>query len=78
MLEHRLLVDSLVTGRRICALAVVDNSNRACLAITVDQSLQGEDVVATMENIKSMQGAAKRFQVDNCGEFISKVRPVGV
>jgi len=66
------VADSLFNGNRIRALTVVDNFSRECLAITVDQTLRGADVVATMEHIKSIRGAPKRIQVDNGSEFISK------
>ena len=45
--------DNLFNGRRIRALTVVDNFSRECLAITVDHALRGEDVVRTLEIIKS-------------------------
>jgi len=66
------VADSLFHGNRIRALTVVDNFSRECLAITGDQTLRGDDVVATMEHIKSIRGAPKRIQVDNGSEFISK------
>jgi putative transposase len=66
------VADSLFNGRRIRALTVVDNYSRECLAITVDHSLRSDDVVATMEYIKTMRGLPARIQVDNGSEFISK------
>ena len=66
------VADNLFNGRRIRALTVVDNLSRECLAITVDHALRGDDVVATMEHIKSMRGAPRRIQVDNGSEFNSK------
>mgnify|MGYP003633389465 FL=1 len=66
------VADNLFNGRRIRALTVVDNFSRECLAITVDHALRGNDVVATMDHVKSMRGAPKRIQVDNGSEFISK------
>ena len=66
------VADSLFNGRRIRALTVVANFSRECLAITVDRNLRGDDVVDTMEHIKSMRGAPRRIQVDNGSEFISK------
>lgn len=67
-------VYSLFNGHRIRTLSVVDNFSRECLAITVDRNLHGDDVVDTMEHIKSMRGAPKRIQVDNGSEFASKAR----
>ena len=66
------VADNLFNGHRICALTVVDNFTRECLAITVDHRLQGDDVVATMEHVKALRGVPKRIQVDNGSEFISK------
>jgi putative transposase len=66
------VADSLFNGRRIRALTVVDNYSRECLAITVDQRLRGDDVVATIEHIRSLRGVPKRIQVDNGSEFISR------
>lgn len=66
------VADNLFNGNRIRALTVVDNFSRECLAITVDRTLRGSDVVATMEHITMMRGAPKRIQVDNGSEFISK------
>ena len=66
------VADNLFNGNRIRALTVVDNFSRECLAITVDRNLRGDDVVDTVEHIRSMRGAPKRIQVDNGSEFISK------
>ena len=66
------MAENLFNGHRIRALTVVDNFSRECLTITVDRVLQGSDVVATMEHIKSMRGTPKRIQVDNGSEFFSK------
>ena len=66
------VTDSLFNGHRIRALTVVDNFSRECLAITVDRQLRSEDVVATMEHLKSFRGVPQRIPVDNGSEFISK------
>lgn len=67
------VADSLFNGRRIRALTVVDNFSRECLAITVDRGLRGDDVVATMEHIRSIRGTTpQRIQVDNGTEFVSR------
>jgi len=65
--------DALFNGRRFCALPVVDNYGRMCLAIRVDRSIRGGDVVAAMNRIKARHGTPPdRIQVDNESEFISK------
>lgn len=40
------MADQLFDGRKIRALAIVDNYSRQCVAIHVGQSLKGDDVVA--------------------------------
>lgn len=67
------VADELFNGRRIRALTVVDNFSREALAISVAQSLRGDDVVATMEWLRLHRATPKRIQVDNGSEFISRV-----
>ena len=58
--------DQLFNGRRIRALTVVDNLSRECLAIHVDHSIRGEQVVEAMQHIRASLGRKpKRIQVDN-------------
>jgi putative transposase len=65
--------DELFNGRRIRALTVVDNFSRECLAIHVDMSIKGHDVVDCMNALKSIDKRCPvRIQVDNGSEFISK------
>jgi len=67
------VADNLFNGRRIRALTVVDNFSRECLAIQVDHSIKGEQVVSTMEALRLFAGRSpERIQVDNGSEFISK------
>lgn len=66
------VADQLFNGRRIRALTVVDNFSRESLAILVDVSIRGADVVSVMEHLNSLHGAPQRIQVDNGSEFISK------
>jgi len=66
------VADNLFNGHRIRALTVVDNLSRECLAITVNHQLRSDEVVRTMEHIKSIRGVPERIQVDNGSEFISK------
>lgn len=67
------VADELFNGRRIRALTVVDNFSREALAISVAQSLRGDDVVATMEWLRLHRATPKRIQVDNGSESISRV-----
>jgi len=67
------VADQLFDGRRFRILAIVDNYSRKCLHLGVGQSLKGEDVVASLEQIKLVeQRLPDRIQVDNGSEFISK------
>lgn len=43
------VADELFNGRRIRALTIVDNFSREALAIVVDHTLKGTDVVAAVE-----------------------------
>jgi putative transposase len=67
------VADNLFDGRKICALTIVDNFSRQCLAIHVGQSLKGEDVVAVMQSLHQGLGLVpERIQVDDGSEFISQ------
>jgi putative transposase len=67
------VADNLFNGRRIRALTVVDNLSRECLAIQVDQSIKGQDVVTVMERLRLFKDRCpERIQVDNGSEFVSK------
>ncbi len=68
------VADQLFNGRRLRSLTIVDNFSRECIAITVDHSLKGKDVVNTMTVIYELTGRKpERIQADNGSEFISKV-----
>jgi len=64
--------DALFDGRKLRALTVVDAFTREALAIDVEPSIKGEQVVETMSRIKAKRGAHKTIRVDNGPEFISK------
>lgn len=67
------VADALFDGRKFRALTVVDNYSRLCLAIHVDSSIRGRDVVDTMNRIKVRYGTTPdRIRVDNGSEFIGK------
>ena len=58
--------DTLVSGRRIRILAVVDDFTRECLALVVDTSLSGARVARELEQIPSVLnrvGIPKRHEV---------------
>ncbi|MBB3214628.1 hypothetical protein FHW67_003949 [Herbaspirillum sp. Sphag1AN] len=53
------VADGLFDGRRLSTLAIVDNYTRGCLAIEVNGSLKGGDVVAALTRL-SMHRAKLR------------------
>lgn len=66
------VADALFDGRRLRTLPIVDNYTSECLAIDVGQSLQGEDVVRVLDQLRITRGLPKTIKVDNGSEFISK------
>ncbi len=64
--------DELFDGRRIRALTLVDNFSRESLAIHVDQSIRGNDVVSLLRSLNLAGRKPKTIRVDNGPEFISK------
>ena len=61
--------DSLVTGRRFRALAIVDDYSRECPAIEVDTSLGGRRVVSVLERLLETRGLPQVITMDNGPEF---------
>jgi putative transposase len=62
--------DALATGRKIRALAVVDDYTRECLAIEVDTSLGGRRVRRVLEEVIRRRGRKpEAITVDNGPEF---------
>jgi putative transposase len=53
------VTDSIVTGRRFRALAIVDDYSRECPAIEVDTSLGGRRVVAVLERLAAIRGCPR-------------------
>lgn len=67
------ITDSIVTGRRFRALAIVDNYSRECPAIEVDTSLGGSRVVSVLERLSQTRGLPEVITMDNGPEFVGKV-----
>jgi transposase InsO family protein len=57
--------DSLWSGRRYRALAVIDEWSRESLAIEVDVSLTGERVKRVLERLRLTRGLPATIRVDN-------------
>lgn len=70
--------DALFQGRRLRALAVIENCSCECLAIDVGRSLKGEDVVRTLERIKAHRGLPHTIKVDNGSKWEIGGRPVSL
>jgi putative transposase len=64
--------DSLVTGRRFRALAVVDDCSRECPVIEVDTSLGGARVVQVLDRLAELRGLPKMITMDNGPEFTGR------
>jgi len=64
--------DQLFNGKRFRSLTMLDSYTRECLAIHVDRSIQGTDVVAVLEKLKGTRAAPEYIRIDNGPEFISK------
>ncbi|GHB12660.1 hypothetical protein GCM10007159_38620 [Modicisalibacter luteus] len=65
--------DALFNGKRLRALALVDEFSRECLAIHVDGSIVAADVVEVMTRLNETGRQPARVRVDNGPEFISRV-----
>jgi putative transposase len=66
------VTDSIVTGRKFRALAIVDDYSRECPAIEVDTSLGGRRVVSVLERLAETRGLPEVITVDNGPEFAGK------
>ena len=67
------VTDSIVTGRRFRALAIVDDYSRECPAIKVGTSLGGRRVVAVLERLAAVRGLPEAITIDNGPEFAGRV-----
>ena len=67
------ITDSIVTGRRFRALAIVDDYSRECPAIEVDTSLGGRRVVGVLEKLGEVRGLPEVITIDNGPEFAGRV-----
>jgi putative transposase len=65
--------DSLFSGRRFRAFAVLDEWSRESLAIEVDISLPGERVTRVLERLRTRRGLPVVIQADNGPELRGRV-----
>ena len=66
------VTDSIVTGRRFRALAIIDDYSRECPAIEVDTSLGGRRVVNVLEKLSETRGLPDVITMDNGPEFAGR------
>ena len=66
------MMDTLLEGRRIRVLTVVDILSRFSPIIEADQTMTGKKVVAVLERATKHHGYPQIIQVDNGSEFQSK------
>lgn len=66
------VADSIVTGRRFRALAIVDDYSRECPVIEVDTSLGGARVVSVLERLAETRGLPNVITTDNGPEFAGR------
>ena len=66
------VTDTIVTGRRFRALAVIDDYSRECPAIEVDTSLGGARVVGVLDRLADTRGLPEVITMDNGPEFAGK------
>lgn len=65
--------DQLSDGRRIKMMTIVDEYTRESLAIKVERSIKGRDVVRALEKVIEMRGKPVQIQSDNGSEFTCNV-----
>lgn len=64
--------DSLVDGRKIRTLNIIDDCSREVLAIEIDTSLSSKRVISVLKWLIAWRGKPKVIRVDNGPEFTSK------
>ncbi|WP_223583900.1 DDE-type integrase/transposase/recombinase [Sphingobacterium sp. GVS05A] len=67
------LVSDSLFDKKIRCLTIVDNYSRQCMAMYVGKGINGYQVIDALEQLRLFSGVkAKKIQVDNGSEFISK------
>jgi len=66
------ITDTIVTGRRFRALAIIDQYSRECPVIEVDTSLGGRRVVGVLERLAETRGLPEVITIDNGPEFAGR------
>jgi putative transposase len=63
--------DSLMDGRKIRSLNIIDDYNRECLSLEVETSFPTKRVIRTLERIGEYRDLPKEIRIDNGPEYIS-------
>jgi len=63
--------DETADLRRLKLLNIVDEHTREALDMTVDRSITGDDVVASVERLVALRGAPRFLRMDNGPELIA-------
>jgi len=67
-----LLSERLENGRLVKLLVVIDEFTRECLAIDVNKSIKGQDVVEVLRYLFAVRGEPDHIRSDNGPEFANK------
>jgi transposase InsO family protein len=70
--SYDLLSERLENGRLVKLMVVIDEFNRECLAIDVNRSIKGEDVVEVLRYLFAVRGEPDNIRSDNGPEFANK------
>jgi putative transposase len=65
--------DSLITGRKVRILNVMDDYNREALCVQAELSFPSERVIRALEDLIDWRGKPEQIRVDNGPEFTSSV-----
>lgn len=65
--------DSLISGRKVRVLNIIDDYNREALTIQADYSHSGQSVVNAIEQIIDWRGKPAEIRCDNGPEFLSHI-----
>lgn len=67
------VADSLIDGRKLRALTILDDFSKECLAIEVDTSLPGSRVVAVLERLRDLRELPASITVDHGPELEGRI-----
>lgn len=65
--------DTLITGRKVRVLNIIDDFNREALVVKADYSHSGRSVVNALQEIIDFRGKPEEIRCDNGPEFLSNI-----